>query len=73
MTYCSAGAGRSGTFIGYDILFEESQTLKCVDVFTCVSKMRSQRTEMVQNCVSIVDKEESTHLVFSSKQTYIYI
>lgn len=47
----SAGAGRTGTFIGYDILLNESKSIGNADVFGCVAKMRQQRMEMVQNCV----------------------
>nr|XP_039258521.1 uncharacterized protein LOC120335088 [Styela clava] len=48
VVHCSAGAGRTGTFIGYDILLEESTSKRSVDVFSCVLNMRKQRVEMVQ-------------------------
>ncbi|XP_077969091.1 uncharacterized protein LOC120335086 [Styela clava] len=48
VVHCSAGSGRTGTFIGYDILLDESNSKRSVDVFSCVLNMRKQRVEMVQ-------------------------
>ncbi|XP_077967438.1 receptor-type tyrosine-protein phosphatase alpha-like [Styela clava] len=50
IVHCSAGAGRTGTFIGYDYLLEEGRDTGNVDVLQCVLKMRSQRVDMIQNC-----------------------
>ncbi|XP_077967373.1 uncharacterized protein LOC120342430 [Styela clava] len=49
IVHCSAGAGRTGTFIGYDYLLEEGRDTGNVDVLQCVLKMRSQRVDMIQN------------------------
>ncbi|XP_077976126.1 receptor-type tyrosine-protein phosphatase O-like [Styela clava] len=50
IVHCSAGAGRTGTFIGYDYLLEEGRHIESVDALQCVLKMRSQRVDMIQNC-----------------------
>ncbi|XP_077970618.1 uncharacterized protein LOC120334842 [Styela clava] len=49
VVHCSAGAGRTGTLIGFDILLDESKSVGSVDAFACVLNMRKQRVEMVQN------------------------
>ncbi|XP_078489933.1 uncharacterized protein LOC144746766 isoform X2 [Ciona intestinalis] len=49
VVHCSAGAGRTGTFIGFDSLMAEMNNRSCVDVFETVLAMRKQRVDMVQN------------------------
>nr|XP_039258287.1 receptor-type tyrosine-protein phosphatase alpha-like [Styela clava] len=49
VVHCSAGAGRTGTLIGFDILLDESKSVGSIDAFACVLNMRKQRVEMVQN------------------------
>jgi len=46
--HCSAGVGRSGTYICIDILLNKLQHEKCVDVYGVVCLMRTQRCNMVQ-------------------------
>ncbi|CAE1303862.1 PTPRM [Acanthosepion pharaonis] len=46
--FCSAGIGRSGTFIALDYLMEEARHTGTVDVFGCVNRMRKARLNMVQ-------------------------
>ncbi|XP_041347339.1 receptor-type tyrosine-protein phosphatase kappa-like [Gigantopelta aegis] len=46
--HCSAGIGRTGTFIGLDSLVDEARDTKSVNVFECVRKMRDNRINMVQ-------------------------
>nr|XP_026695396.1 receptor-type tyrosine-protein phosphatase alpha-like isoform X2 [Ciona intestinalis] len=45
----SAGAGRTGAYIGFDILLDEMESKDQVNVFRTVLNMRKQRMDMVQN------------------------
>ncbi|CAH1775088.1 unnamed protein product [Owenia fusiformis] len=46
--HCSAGVGRSGTFIAIDQLLEQAKTEEQVDIFNTVQLLRTQRVNMVQ-------------------------
>ncbi|XP_067932758.1 receptor-type tyrosine-protein phosphatase epsilon-like [Watersipora subatra] len=52
IVHCSAGVGRTGTFIGLDILIDEahdkSKRVPAVNLMKCVYNMRKQRTKMIQ-------------------------
>ena len=49
---CSAGVGRTGTFITIDIALEQVKAEGVVDIYNIVNKMRHQRPHMVQALVS---------------------
>ncbi|XP_025106128.1 receptor-type tyrosine-protein phosphatase alpha-like isoform X2 [Pomacea canaliculata] len=49
LVHCSAGVGRSGTYIALDILTREAEATSCVSVFPTVRHIRRQRMKMVQN------------------------
>ncbi|PAV90121.1 hypothetical protein WR25_13325 [Diploscapter pachys] len=49
IVHCSAGVGRSGTFIAIDRLLQYIQLSRPVDVFGIVNEMRMERCHMVQN------------------------
>jgi len=51
MLLCSAGIGRTGTFIALDILTKQGETSGYVDPVGCVTMLRNQRTNMVQTKV----------------------
>ena len=69
----SAGAGRTGTFIAFDILKAESKRENSVDVFNCILKMREQRVDMVQSEVSINLRREMGHSILGACRTTILI
>lgn len=48
----SAGVGRTGTFIVIDAMIEMMHAEQKVDVFGFVSKIREQRSQLVQTDVS---------------------
>ena len=48
VTHCSAGIGRTGAFIAIDCMLERLRYENTVDIFGCVTALRSQRSYMVQ-------------------------
>jgi len=49
--HCSAGVGRTGTFIALDYLLEQAKAEGVVDVLHCVRRMRHTRVSMIQTQV----------------------
>ncbi|XP_015786402.1 tyrosine-protein phosphatase 10D [Tetranychus urticae] len=49
VVHCSAGVGRSGTFIALDRILQHIQKYDYVDIFGIVYEMRRERVWMVQN------------------------
>ncbi|KAK3594655.1 hypothetical protein CHS0354_003578 [Potamilus streckersoni] len=48
VVHCSAGVGRTGTFIALDYLYEEGKQTGSVNIFACIHELRQQRVNMVQ-------------------------
>ncbi|KAH3712247.1 hypothetical protein DPMN_071934 [Dreissena polymorpha] len=48
IVHCSAGIGRTGTYIAIDILTKEGESERAVDIAGCVLNMRQNRPNMVQ-------------------------
>lgn len=48
LVHCSAGVGRTGTFIATDILYERGLQTGYIHVHECVTDLRVQRANMVQ-------------------------
>nr|XP_022311522.1 receptor-type tyrosine-protein phosphatase epsilon-like isoform X5 [Crassostrea virginica] len=48
LVHCSAGCGRSGSFIAVHYLYEEAEKERKINFFNCVKSMRQERVNMVQ-------------------------
>ena len=48
VVHCSAGVGRTGTFIVLDIMLQVLEAGAGINVYDCILKLRSQRSCMVQ-------------------------
>ncbi|XP_050080022.1 phosphatidylinositol phosphatase PTPRQ [Anopheles maculipalpis] len=48
VVHCSAGVGRTGTFIALDILLQRMHQEKKINVYDTVKRLRRQRVKMVQ-------------------------
>nr|XP_033791753.1 receptor-type tyrosine-protein phosphatase alpha-like isoform X2 [Geotrypetes seraphini] len=51
IVHCSAGIGRTGTFIALDFLLKMAKEEKKVDVVGCTQKLREKRVNMIQTVV----------------------
>ena len=51
LVHCSAGVGRTGTFIAIDISLEQAKKEGVVDIAGIVNRLRQQRMKMVQTIV----------------------
>ena len=51
---CSAGVGRTGTFITIDIVQKQVQKEGVVDIYNIIEKLRRQRPHMVQTLVCAI-------------------
>ncbi|XP_052795728.1 receptor-type tyrosine-protein phosphatase T-like isoform X1 [Mya arenaria] len=48
LVHCSAGIGRTGTFIAMDFLYDQGTATEVVDIAQCVTDLREDRVNMVQ-------------------------
>ncbi|XP_071122933.1 receptor-type tyrosine-protein phosphatase epsilon-like [Mytilus edulis] len=48
VVHCSAGIGRTGTFIAIDALYENGKKVGHINVMECINMMRKDRMNMVQ-------------------------
>ena len=54
IVHCSAGVGRTGTFIAVDLALEQAEKEKKIDFAGIVIRLREQRMKMVQTDVSLI-------------------
>ncbi|ESO87553.1 hypothetical protein LOTGIDRAFT_127558 [Lottia gigantea] len=54
IVHCSAGIGRTGTYLALDYLIQQAQAENSVDIFSCVSQMRQERVNMVQTVIQYI-------------------
>ncbi|XP_063399772.1 receptor-type tyrosine-protein phosphatase gamma-like [Mytilus trossulus] len=71
LVHCSAGIGRTGTYIGLDALKEEGGVTGCVDIVKFVKKMRYSRMNMVQTPDQYVCLHYALLEAFTMKDTKI--
>ncbi|KAJ8321777.1 hypothetical protein KUTeg_000248 [Tegillarca granosa] len=67
--HCSAGIGRTGTFIALDALYKEGQKTGEIDVFRYVNTMRENRMNMIQTKEQYVVLHEALLEAFQFKDT----
>ena len=53
LVHCSAGVGRTGTFIVLDIMLERMKAEKSFNIYAVVQQLRKERVFMVQSLVII--------------------
>ena len=63
VVHCSAGVGRSGTFIALDRILQGIRKYDVVDIFGIVFEMRKERVWMVQTEQQYICIHQVLHLV----------
>ena len=53
LVHCSAGVGRTGTFIAVDLALEQARKEGMVDIAGIVNRLRQQKMQMVQTLVRL--------------------
>nr|XP_033808014.1 receptor-type tyrosine-protein phosphatase O isoform X2 [Geotrypetes seraphini] len=66
--HCSAGVGRTGTFIALDRLMQHIQDHEFIDILGLVSELRSHRMSMVQTEEQYVFIHQCVQLIWKKKQ-----
>ncbi|KAK5601915.1 hypothetical protein CRENBAI_019096 [Crenichthys baileyi] len=68
IVHCSAGVGRTGTFIALDRLMQHIREHEFVDILGMVSEMRSHRLSMVQTEEQYIFIHQCVHLMWQKKK-----
>ena len=53
LVHCSAGVGRTGTFVTLDMMLQQMRAEGTLSVCQCVRQLRTQRMKMVQTAVCV--------------------
>ena len=61
LVHCSAGVGRTGTFIVLDTMLERMELEGTLNIYDYVKQLREQRVLMVQTLVSVLMNEHLEH------------
>ncbi|XP_067684841.1 receptor-type tyrosine-protein phosphatase epsilon-like [Haliotis asinina] len=69
LVHCSAGVGRTGTFIALDYLMDEAESKHSINVYMCVGKMRLNRMNMVQTVRQYQFVHDVVMEAFNSRRT----
>jgi protein-tyrosine phosphatase len=72
LVHCSAGVGRTGTFIALDTLLNEADKTGTVDIFDVVKYLRLQRMASVQVLASFERKSMDSFRCISRKDNFSY-
>ena len=78
LVHCSAGIGRSGTFITLDMMMQQMKDKATLGVCRCVRYLRTQRMKMVQTRVcTIIPYHKNilfvcTYFVFQTQYEFIH-
>lgn len=68
--HCSAGVGRTGTFVGYDRLLQDYENKSYIDIFGMVYEMRMSRCLMVQTEAQYICLHELVYDLQIGKYNY---
>ena len=68
ITHCSAGVGRSGTFIALDRAIQHIRKYDYIDIFGMVYEMRKERVLMVQTEVQYICIHTCLKVVLENKE-----
>ncbi|XP_056000199.1 receptor-type tyrosine-protein phosphatase F-like isoform X2 [Ostrea edulis] len=70
VVHCSAGIGRTGTFISFDYLLEEGTAEETIDVKGYIASLRQQRGGSVQTCDQYIFLHEALVEGFSNSNVH---
>ncbi|XP_061179773.1 receptor-type tyrosine-protein phosphatase epsilon-like isoform X3 [Saccostrea echinata] len=71
LVHCSAGIGRTGTFIALDALYQHGLETGAVNIQKYVKMMRKDRMSMVQNCEQYIELYNALFESFNGKSDTI--
>ena len=57
LVHCSAGVGRTGSFVVLDVMLQRMKEEGTLNIYEFISQLRTQRVFMVQTVVRLVLKE----------------